>query len=198
MFSAHRFSEISRDQSLFTHSGQRKYLNADERARFAMAARKMEIGSCSFCLFLLQSGCRISEALNLTPEGVLFEEGVVLIRSLKKRNQMVVRQVPVPRRLLALLNLNTDPEEGHRIWNWQRTWAWMQVKEVMHKSDIMGPHATPRGLRHGFGVHAIQSGVPLDMVQRWLGHSDIATTSIYTAAVGPEERALAERMWQRR
>ncbi len=195
MFSTHRFSEISQNQSLFTQSGQRKYLNADERRRFFVAARTSDAQSRSFCLFLLQTGCRISEALNLTYDHVLADEGVVIIRSLKKRDQMIMRQVPVPRRLIGLLRSRKPIGLADRIWSWQRTWAWMQVKDTMRQAKIVGPHATPRGLRHGFGVHAIQSGVPLDMVQRWLGHSDIATTSIYTSAVGPEERALAERMW---
>ena len=194
MFSKRRPNQNSQHQSLFTPAGQRKYLNADERARFLMAAEKRQLNAQLLCELLLHSGCRISEALNLTHDCILASEGLVLVRSLKKRNQMVVRQVPLPRDLLQRLN------EGHshssdRLWNWQRTWAWMQVRETMQLANVVGPHATPRGLRHGFGVHAIQSGVPLDMVQRWLGHANIATTAIYTSAVGPEERALAERMW---
>jgi integrase len=48
-----------------------------------------------------------------------------------------------------------------------------------------GPHATAKGLRHGFGLH-IRSGVPLNLVQRWLGHASIATTAIYLQAMGAE------------
>ena len=33
-----------------------------------------------------------------------------------------------------------------------------------------GPHLTPKGLRHSYGVHAITSGVLLNMLQKWLGH----------------------------
>jgi integrase len=58
-----------------------------------------------------------------------------------------------------------------------------------------GPHATPKGLRHGFGIHAIRSGVPLNLVQRWLGHSSMTTTAIYLQAIGDEERTIAARMW---
>ncbi|WP_296583951.1 tyrosine-type recombinase/integrase [Xanthobacter sp.] len=56
--------------------------------------------------------------------------------------------------------------------------------------------ASPKGLRHAFGVHAVRSGVPLILVQKWLGHEDIATTAIYTNVLGPEEREIAERMWR--
>lgn len=44
-------------------------------------------------------------------------------------------------------------------------------------------------------VHVISSGVPLNMLQKWMGHADIATTVIYANALGPEEQPIAERMW---
>ena len=58
-----------------------------------------------------------------------------------------------------------------------------------------GIHATPKGLRHGFGLHAIRSGVPINLVQRWLGHASMTTTAIYLQAMGTEEREIAARMW---
>ena len=33
------------------------------------------------------------------------------------------------------------------------------------------------------------------LIWRWTGHADIATTAIYLKIFGPEERAIAERMW---
>jgi integrase len=66
----------------------------------------------------------------------------------------------------------------------------------MSSADICGgPHATPKGLRHAFGLHAIRSGVPLNLVQRWLGHASMNTTAIYLDAIGHEEREIASRMW---
>jgi integrase/recombinase XerD len=59
----------------------------------------------------------------------------------------------------------------------------------------MGRAACPRGLRHGFGVGSLQSGVPLNLVQRWLGHARISTTAIYADASGPEELAFARHFW---
>jgi integrase/recombinase XerD len=56
---------------------------------------------------------------------------------------------------------------------------------------------TPKGLRHSFGIHAIRSGVPLNLVQRWLGHASMTTTAIYRDALGEEEREIAARMWAR-
>ena len=41
-----------------------------------------------------------------------------------------------------------------------------------------GPHRTPKGLRHGFGVNAIEKGIQLNMLQKWMGHADMKTTAI--------------------
>ena len=58
-----------------------------------------------------------------------------------------------------------------------------------------GPHACPKCLRHGFGVHAVGRGVALNMVQKWLGHAQLSRTAIYANAVGEEEQSIAARMW---
>jgi site-specific recombinase XerD len=82
-----------------------------------------------------------------------------------------------------------------RLWGWSRTTGWRRVREVMEAAEIRGLSATPKGLRHGFGIKAVTSDVPLNMTQKWLGHARLSTTSIYTNAVGPEEQRIAERMW---
>jgi site-specific recombinase XerD len=50
-------------------------------------------------------------------------------------------------------------------------------------------------MRHGFGVGTLQSGVPITLVQRWLGHARLSTTAIYADVSGAEEMAFAERFW---
>jgi hypothetical protein len=44
-------------------------------------------------------------------------------------------------------------------------------------------------------VAAVTAGVPLNLVQKWLGHAQLSTTAIYADAVGEEEHAIAARMW---
>lgn len=186
--------------SLYTQTGQRKYLNAAERLRFIAAAKacpRPEVGA--LCLTIAYTGCRISEALALTPASIDAESGFVAIRSLKKRKKtIVVREIPVPTDLLNILTADIFRREYsiERLWNLSRSRAWQLIKEVMHKAGIgPGVHATPKGLRHGFGLHAVRSGVPINLVQRWLGHARLETTVIYLQAMGIEEREIAARMW---
>ena len=88
-----------------------------------------------------------------------------------------------------------DRRRGVLLRTWSRITAWRHVCNVMNGAQITGAHATPKGLRHGFGIKAVTSGVPLNTVQRLLGHAQLSTTSIHADAMGPEQRQLVERMW---
>lgn len=185
--------------SLHTQTGGRKYLDQSERTRFIAAAADTAPALRALCLTLAHTGCRISEALALTPDSLRVSEGVIAFRSLKKRSDVVVvREVPAPAALIAELATlaRKCPRLDDRLWHWGRVRAWQLVKHVMIAAGInAGPHATAKGLRHAFGLHAIRCGVPLNFVQRWLGHASMATTAIYLQAIGPDERAIAARMW---
>ena len=73
--------------------------------------------------------------------------------------------------------------------------GWRAVYAIMHAAGLERPHASPKGLRHGFGVAAVSAGIPLNLVQRWLGHAQLTTTAIYANAVGEEEQSIVARMW---
>jgi integrase/recombinase XerD len=187
-------SQADAGMSLYGASGGRKYLNAAERRRFLEAARQASLEVRLFCFMLRWSGGRISEVLALTPAAIDIECGVANIHTLKRRKRGIVRQVPLPTDMLR--DLERDPELAtRRLWTWSRTTAWRRVKQVMAVAGINGTHAMPKGLRHGFGVNAFETSVPPHLVQRWLGHASLRTTSIYGDVMGPEERSFAARMW---
>ena len=116
----------------------------------------------------------------------------------------IYRAVPVPPSLLEALDLVHGIREAQRrrgrgaavrLWPWSRMTGWRAVHAVMVAASLSGPAASPKGLRHAFGVAAVSSGIPLNMVQKWLGHAQLSTTAIYADAVGAEEQDIARKMW---
>jgi integrase/recombinase XerD len=177
--------------------GQRLYLTQQERLAFLQQARRATLPERALCETLTFTGCRLSEALALTPASLDCERGVLVFRTLKKRHMRQFRAVPVPACLIALLQeLQTKTGHKQRYWHWSRTTSWRRIKGIMLAAHIRsGPHASPKGLRHAFGLSAVSAGVPVTTVMTWLGHASPATTALYTQACGPEEQALAARMW---
>ncbi len=195
----------------YDYEGNRKYTNASERKRFLKAARlHPDRRVRTFCRVLTLTGARISEVLELTPRQVDIDAGVIVIKTKKQRKRRsdqarpVFRAVPVPRQILRELDRTHDVRKARRdvenidsrIWPWCRTTAWKRVKEVMHKAGISGLHACPKGLRHGFAIGALTSGVPEITLKNMLGHARIETTMIYSEAIGAEARDIARRMWK--
>lgn len=186
------------DWSLYDQQGHRKYLTDAERKAFVEAAAKRDSDVRTFCYVLKDTGCRLSEALELTAGQIDLQAGIIVIRSLKKRRNDIHRAVPISPALIAELvkaHQLRDSKPTKSLWTWHRMTAHRRVKEVMADAGIEGAHATAKGLRHGFAVAALQRGVPINMLQKWLGHARLATTAIYGNAIGAEERKMAEKLW---
>lgn len=188
--------------SLHDQAGGRKYLTREEHIRFLLAADQAPRDVRAFCHTLGWSGCRISEALALTAERIDVATGTITFKTLKKRQRGLFRTVPVPPELATMLDLVfglrglRGPAAKLPLWSWSRATAWRQIKEVLAAAGIEGAQASPKGLRHAIGVAAVGQGIPLNLVQRWMGHAQLTTTAIYAEAVGEEERSIAARMWR--
>jgi len=183
---------------IYDPQGHRLYLTGSERTAFRHAAEAAPREVRTYCWTLLYTGCRPPEALALTADRVDFHAAVLTFESKKKRRPGMYRAVPVPATLLDALDLVhglRDQQTRAQLWTGSLKTAYTRVIEVMATAAIAGPQATPKGLRHGFGVACIEKGIPLNLVQRWLGHAQLATTAIYADAVGEEERHIAARLW---
>lgn len=191
--------------SLFDPTGNRKYLTPAEREIFANTAMEFSKQQRIFGLMLYHTGCRISEALNLEIRHIDFATSCVTFETLKQRQKGVYRQVPLSaeflRNLDDVFDLKINQRKGtkvrsRRLWDWTRQNGWLTISNIMKKAELKGIHATPKGLRHGFAIACLDKGIPLNMVQKWMGHARITTTAIYANATGQEERKLAARLWE--
>ena len=192
---------------LFDDTGNRLYINANERAALLKAAASGPRELKCFAHVMVHTGARISEALALSFAHVDLSAHSIIIHSLKKRRTGIYRAVPVPTELIEMLDMvygiretqqrGKPTELQARVFPWGRSRTSEKLKMLMDEAGIAdGAHKTAKGLRHGFGVNAVQKGVQLNMLQKWMGHADIKTTAIYANATGQEERDIASRMWE--
>ena len=182
------------DWQVFDEEGRRKYVNRREVSRFLAVADTLVPTIRALCYVLCFSGCRVSEALNLTRDHLDPDRGTITFRTLKRR-KLCFRTVPVPIPLLKML-LALPRRKDARLFPMHRATAWRNIKHVMTLAGISGPMASPKGLRHGFGMRCADKSIPPNLLQRWMGHANVNTTSIYQQAVGEEERRFARRLWK--
>ena len=198
------------EMRLYDARGRRLYLNADERERFLKAADEENREYSVLCYFMHYTGCRISECREVTADRISLEEGTVTIRSLKKRKydikgrrkQPEYRSIPLPDSMIKALNLvfnirsiKTPNKNIHKpFWPQNRSTLYRMIKKVMGKAEICGPQASPKGLRHGFGI-AMATHMPLNVLSQAMGHTSTKTTEIYLQFVDNEKRELFLKAW---
>jgi len=88
------------------------------------------------------------------------------------------------------LDLPYDPDSiNHMVrWAMKRLIAGMPELSAGEMAFLAG--TSPHAFRHTFGTHAAANDVPLDVVQRVLGHASLQTTSIYVQA--EQQRMMRE------
>ena len=126
---------------------------------------------------LLDTGLRVSELCNLTPQHILWQQKSIRVsgKGGPYGTQSKKRVVPMSRRIQTLLehyfaiheNWFVGPRQVQKI-----------VKHIANKACITQT-VTPHVLRHTFATLALQKGISLAAVQKILGHDRLATTAIY-------------------
>lgn len=115
------------------------------------------------------SGLRVSEVVKLTGENV--RENHIAIWMAKGK---VDRTVPLPKGwklwMTSELPINRTDRTLER-----------KFKKYAKKAGLP-PHYVFHSLRHGFGLRAIEKGIPANQVQLLMGHSSLSVTNIYTKA----------------
>lgn len=130
---------------------------------------------------LYATGMRVSELASLTVGDV----GGDSVRVVGKRGKTRVVPVgrPAQQALEAYLRRGrghlADSTAGNALWVGERGRAMTDrgIRRCVSRHVSTFPHA----LRHSFATHLLEGGADLRTVQDLLGHTDLATTQIYTA-----------------
>jgi site-specific recombinase XerD len=145
---------------------------------------------------LWRAGLRISEALNLAEADLDPERGALLVRHAKGGKRR---------------------ESGMDDWGWEQLRPWVEHRARMPVGPLFcvinGPtrgrpwsgsaardqprhlavtagvrrRFAPHQLRHAHAVEMAREGVPLNVIQRQLGHADLGVTSIYPQGIDNTE-----------
>jgi integrase/recombinase XerC len=120
-------------------------------------------------LLAYSAGMRVSEVLRCRPEH--FRPNSIFIPESKYG---VERVVPIPKgwkdEFTKRLPLDISVRTLQR-----------KFRKYSKIADLP-IHYTFHSLRHGFATRCVERGIPLNQVQILMGHSNLATTSVYTKA----------------
>jgi integrase len=145
---------------------------------------------------LWRAGLRISEALALSESDLDPIRGAILIRHGKggKRREVGMDrwawdqlgpwlQLRAALPVGALFCVLRGPSRGH-------PWAPAGVRAQLHAAAARAGvrrRFAPHQLRHAHAVEMSREGVPLLVIQRQLGHADLAITSVYLRGIDNTE-----------
>jgi site-specific recombinase XerD len=145
---------------------------------------------------LWRAGLRIHEALMLTETDLDLRQGSMLVRHGKgnKRREVgmddwgwqhlhawlpVRVQLPVG----PLFCILDDPTRGRA---WTSTAARAELRRLAATAGVRRRFA-PHQLRHAHAVEMAREGLPLNIIQRQLGHTNLGITSIYLQGIDTTE-----------
>jgi integrase/recombinase XerD len=193
---------------VFNEQGERLFFNEAERRAFIEAVEyEATDKGRTFCSLLHYTGCKLTEALTLTPRHIDCANSAIV---LTPRLRDVPRTIPVPESLIELLDKTHRVRRAQHgiqadepIWPYHVNTMTKPVLRVIAEAGIAGgPHATPKGIRYGYLVQAIRERILLTRIHAWLGHVNLPYTAKLAddlAHHAPEllgdDHAEAERMW---
>ena len=150
-------------------------------------------------LFLVQwrAGLRVSEALALEAIDLNLDgdNPTLRVREGKGGRSRVVPMHPelAAGNFLTFGNVRRGP-----IFDTSRSTAWRWLKTALARAEELnqipaGRKVATHTLRHSAARHWLASGVPINVVSRWLGHASLQTTLIYLEIL-PDPSGYMERV----
>ncbi len=149
-------------------------------------------------------GLRISEACSLKVTNVHFDEKLILVHGKGDKERLI----PFGDRAEKKLKIYLDEVRPSLVKNYSvsevflnykgepisRKGVWKNFQQMEKLSGISSKIHT---LRHSFATHLLSGGADLRSVQELLGHSDLATTQIYTHITDKELEEVHEKYFKR-
>ncbi len=185
-----------------------KTLTIDEVARLLQAARDCKVDAVkNTCLMelLYATGMRVTELVSLPVSAARGDPRMLLVRGKGGKERLVPLSPPSRSAVTAWLTEWDIQQEARRkdgkpvskylfptrgkTGHMTRQRFFFLIKELATAAGIPAEDVTPHTMRHAFATHLLAGGADLRAIQIMLGHTDVATTEIYTHVL---DEALTE------
>jgi len=156
-------------------------LSHDEQRRLIAHAYRMQGTRGLLIKTLFQTGARVLEFVNITTNEVFFEEQMILIAKAKGGKS---RYVPILPQLAQELRTHLgNRTTGYLFETVRHThYSPRRIQQII-KETAAGAQITkrvyPHLLRHSVATTLLERGMPMEQIQKFLGHSKLETTQIY-------------------
>lgn len=170
---------------------------AEIRSLLAACSRRAPTGVRDRALLtvLYRAGLRIEEALDLKPADVDPERGTIRVLHGKGDHN---RTVAVDDGAVAVLQLWLAERAGLGMNGRQKLFCTLtggplsanQVRQMVKRRAAragIDKRVHPHGLRHTHAAELVAEGVPVNVIQKQLGHVSLATTDVYLRHIAPAD-----------
>lgn len=154
---------------------------------------------------LFSSGLRVSELTNLDRDHINLKRREFMVRGKGQKDRPIFISPEAADWLQKYLDKredNTKPlfirfmgsKKVDLSGNYHRLTPRSVQRLVAHYALLAGitKHVSPHTLRHSFATNLLMNGADIRSVQAMLGHSNIATTQIYTHVTDPHLKSVHE------
>jgi len=155
---------------------------------------------------LFSSGLRVSELVGLDREHINLKRREFMVRGKGQKDRPIFISDEAATWVQKYLDMRTDNTKPLFIrysgtkkidnsGNFSRLTARSVQRMVSRYARLAGitKHVSPHTLRHSFATDLLMNGADLRSVQAMLGHSNIATTQIYTHVTDPHLKAVHQK-----
>ena len=139
---------------------------------------------------MLRTGLRVSETLALRRVDLRLDQDppIIVVRADSPGNKARKgREVPVPADLVEnLRDLASFHSKVHSrpMVDISRQRIGQVMKEAAVRTGIDPARAHPHAFRHTYGRNCVLRGVPIPVLQKWLGHASMVDTHRYVELAG--------------
>lgn len=193
---------------------QVSFLSSDEVVRLIEAVdtnNETGLRDRAIIELLFSSGLRVSELVNLNRDHINLKRGEFTVRGKGQKDRPVFISPEASEWLANYLETRRDSyiplfirytggaptdKRGEDMRLTPRT-----IQRIVSKYALLAgitKHVSPHTMRHSFATDLLMNGADLRSVQSMLGHSNIATTQVYTHITDPHLREVHQRFHRSR